>query len=51
MLGGWEAIVRWKNIPEYVLPAPSAIVRAAIDGWPTLSAAWLVTLKITFSPC
>lgn len=44
----WEAVVRRWEIPEYVLPAPSAILRAAIDGWSTLSAAWLVTLKTTF---
>jgi NitT/TauT family transport system permease protein len=47
-LAGWEAIVRHWEIPEYVLPPPSAIWRAAIEGWPTLSAAWLVTLKTTF---
>ena len=47
-LASWEALVWWRGIPVYVLPAPSAVVQAAIEGWATLSAAWLVTLKTTF---
>lgn len=48
VLCSWEMFVRWREIPDYVLPAPSVIVRALIHGWPTLSAAWIVTLKTTF---
>lgn len=28
VLGGWEALVRWREIPVYLLPAPSRIAQA-----------------------
>lgn len=46
-LAAWEGICRLGNVPAYLVPAPSAIVAALITGWDTLSAALLVTLRIT----
>ncbi len=44
----WEFIVWYKEIPPYVLPAPSLILMTLIKDWWTLSGSWLVTLQITF---
>jgi NitT/TauT family transport system permease protein len=46
-LGGWEWLVRARGIPAYVLPGPVAIAEALVRDWAALSAALLVTLKIT----
>ena len=46
-LGGWEWMVRTRGIPPYVLPGPVAIGEALVRDWAALSAALLVTLKIT----
>ena len=46
-LGAWEWLVYALAVTPFVLPAPSAIVAAAIDNWGTLmSAAW-VTIRVT----
>ena len=46
-LGAWEWLVYAFGITPFVLPAPSAIVTAAIDNWGALmSAAW-VTIRVT----
>lgn len=47
-IGAWEALVRIKDIPHYVLPAPSVIAATMIEDWAMLSSAMLVTLRITF---
>lgn len=47
-LGGWEALVRIKRIPPYILPSPSLIARTLISDWPTLSGSLVVTLSTTF---
>jgi NitT/TauT family transport system permease protein len=44
----WEALVRWRDIPPYVLPAPSRIAATLVSDWPTLSGSLWVTLRITF---
>jgi NitT/TauT family transport system permease protein len=46
-LGAWEAIVRWRDVPAYILPAPSLIARTLVTDWGTLWPAWLITLKVT----
>jgi NitT/TauT family transport system permease protein len=46
-LGGWEWLVHARGIPPYVLPGPVAIGEALVRDWAALSAALLVTLKIT----
>jgi NitT/TauT family transport system permease protein len=48
LLMGWEAMVRMREIPPYILPAPSLIWTTLIADWETLSAALWVTLRTTF---
>lgn len=49
LLGLWEIGVRWAALPEYILPAPSAIAGAfASHGGSLLGAAW-VTLSIALA--
>jgi NitT/TauT family transport system permease protein len=48
-LGFWEAIVRIREIPPYLLPGPSEIARTLVADWGTLSVALGVTLRITFA--
>ena len=40
----WEAVVAWKAIPPYVLPAPSAILAKLIEDRELLFSSLLVTL-------
>ena len=47
-LGLWEAVVRLREIPPYILPAPSVIAATLVKDWPLLSSSLLVTLTITF---
>jgi NitT/TauT family transport system permease protein len=47
LLGLWEAIVAIRQIPPYLLPAPSAIAAALCTHWASLSAAMASTLFIT----
>lgn len=44
----WEIVVRVREIPPYVLPAPSLIAKTLVQDWATLSGSLLVTLRITF---
>ena len=45
----WEALVRIKEIPPYVLPAPSLIGATLVKDWWTLSGSLWVTLRITLT--
>lgn len=45
VLAAWETTVRVREIPPYLLPAPSAVVESLIDQWPSLGPAWLVTVR------
>lgn len=45
VLGVWELIVWWRQIPPYLLPSPLAICRAISQSREALLAAWLVTFK------
>jgi NitT/TauT family transport system permease protein len=47
-LGLWEGLVRWNNIPHYILPGPLLIGRTLVEDWGTLSGSLLITLRITF---
>jgi NitT/TauT family transport system permease protein len=47
LLGLWEWIVAARQIPPYVLPAPSAIARAFIDNFASLMGSLLATLYVT----
>ena len=44
----WELVVRWQEVPAYILPAPSVVAQALVNDWPILWPALLVTLKVTF---
>lgn len=47
VLGAWEAIVRLKQIPPYILPSPSLIVQTLMQDWPVLFESLLTTLQTT----
>ncbi|WP_376090907.1 ABC transporter permease [Roseomonas sp. CCTCC AB2023176] len=48
-LGAWEAVVRIKGIPPYILPGPILVAQTLVRDWGTLSPSLWVTLKITFA--
>lgn len=43
----WEGLVRWAQLPAWLLPAPSAILASAWDWAPELASNLLVTLEET----
>ena len=45
LLAAWEAYVQLRDVPEYLLPAPSQIAQALWDDRSTLASQALVTLK------
>lgn len=45
----WELIVRLNNIPHYILPAPSLVLRTLVDNWASLAPALWFTVKLTLS--
>jgi NitT/TauT family transport system permease protein len=47
VLLGWEALVRLRDIPPYILPAPTQIGAELVASWVTLFPSLLVTLKIS----
>jgi NitT/TauT family transport system permease protein len=47
-LAGWEAIVRLREIPHYILPSPTLIAVTLWDNLGSLMTSWLFTMKITF---
>jgi NitT/TauT family transport system permease protein len=47
VLAAWEAVVRTRHIPEYLLPGPLRIAAALREDWPLLYPALLQTLSIT----
>ena len=48
-LAAWEAVVWWRGIPRYILPAPSAIAASLWTDGPSLLGSLLVTLRITLA--
>jgi NitT/TauT family transport system permease protein len=46
-LAVWEAVVRIKNIPPYVLPGPGLILETLVADWALLFQSLLVTLATT----
>jgi NitT/TauT family transport system permease protein len=49
MLAAWEAVVRLKGIPHYILPGPILIAQTLWSDWGTLSESLIITLRITFA--
>ena len=45
----WEAVVRLRGIPPYILPGPLLIGQTLWNDWGTLSESLLITLRITFA--
>jgi NitT/TauT family transport system permease protein len=43
----WEAVVRIFSIPEFFLPAPTAVAKAFVEFWPAIYRNSLVTLVTT----
>lgn len=44
---GWEALVRWAEIPAYTLPGPWAVLQALWEHGASLVSSWFYTLRIT----
>jgi len=44
VIGGWEALVRVLHVPEFVFPAPSAILVALVENMPTVYPHFFITL-------
>jgi NitT/TauT family transport system permease protein len=49
LLGLWEAVVRFEDIPVYILPGPLAIGHALLTDGPSLLGSLLVTLRVTLA--
>ena len=49
IIGLWEWVVRYKNIPSYLFPGPLVIAQTLEQDWHTLSGALWITLRITFA--
>ncbi len=47
LLCGWEALVRWRQVPPYVLPGPLAVARALAQDGASLGASLVFTLEVT----
>jgi len=47
MLAGWEALVRFNEVPNFVLPAPSVIWASFLENFASLMTSLWVTLSIT----
>jgi NitT/TauT family transport system permease protein len=48
LLIAWEALVRVREIPPYILPAPSLIASTLVADWSVLASALWVTVRTTF---
>ncbi|MBX9710687.1 MAG: ABC transporter permease [Xanthobacteraceae bacterium] len=47
VIGVWEAVVRIKQIPPYILPSPSLIAQTLVQDWVVLFDSLLTTLRTT----
>lgn len=47
-LGLWQFLVAWLQVPKFLVPAPTDIVKTLIEDGPMLWDSLLMTLKITF---
>lgn len=47
LLVAWELIVRVQQVPHYILPAPSLIVRTLVEHWGSLGPSLWFTVKLT----
>ncbi len=49
VLTGWELLVVWLDVPDYILPGPLAIGEALVTGFSSLMGSLWVTLRITLA--
>ncbi len=47
LLLAWEALVRVKGIPHYILPAPSLVLGTLVERWESLAPSLWFTLRLT----
>ena len=47
LLLAWEALVRLRGIPHYILPAPSLVARTLVERWDSLLPSLWFTLRLT----
>ncbi len=43
----WEVLVRVNNVPHYILPAPSLVLKTLVNNWANLAPALWFTVKLT----
>lgn len=43
----WEVLVRVNDVPHYILPAPSLVLRTLVEQWPNLAPSLWFTVKLT----
>jgi NitT/TauT family transport system permease protein len=48
-LGLWEGLVRVFEIPSYLLPGPTQILRTLVQDWATLMESWWITMSISLA--
>jgi NitT/TauT family transport system permease protein len=49
VVGGLEFLLRWNEVPQYILPTPSAIAAALVKEMPLILPHWGHTLVVLFS--
>ncbi len=47
LIGLWQFLVTWLQVPKFVLPAPSLIGQSLVTDFPSLMASLWITLRIT----
>ncbi|WKB54876.1 ABC transporter permease [Eleftheria terrae] len=47
-IGLWEAVVRWAELPHFILPAPSQVLQTLWVNRDSLLQAWGFTVRLTF---
>lgn len=45
----WEGLVRWYEVPHYLLPAPSLVLTTLWANFGSLMQSWWVTVSVTFA--
>lgn len=48
LLGLWQFLVWYYQVPKFLVPAPTVIAQTLVDDWALLFNSLLVTLKVTF---
>ncbi len=48
-VAGWEAAVRFWDIPHYLLPGPLLVLQTLFDNFGSLAGSWWVTVRITIT--